>query len=133
MDYLHWQRAHLVGLSLGGAHPATWHRVCEFTAAGPACVALPLSIDWGFGGDLSALARGVPAVLDIYPSMCKLKFHHKISRVCDVSGAGFVACKVAAVAPERVASLTLLATTRDGWHTAASLACTPWLAAKVGI
>jgi pimeloyl-ACP methyl ester carboxylesterase len=47
-----------------------------------------------------------------------------------VAGTGFVAVKAAAMAPGRVASLTLLATTRHGWHNAASLACTPWLAAE---
>jgi len=39
-----------------------------------------------------------------------------------VAGAGFVAVKAAAMAPGRVASLTLLGTTRHGWHNAASLA-----------
>lgn len=35
--------------------------------------------------------------------------------------AGMVACKIAAAAPERVASLSLLSTTRHGWHMAVSM------------
>ena len=40
--------------------------------------------------------------------------------------AGMIACKLAAMSPSRVASLSLISTTSSGWHMLAGISREPW-------
>ncbi|KAK9840782.1 hypothetical protein WJX81_004350 [Elliptochloris bilobata] len=112
--------AHLAGLRDREGRPLV--TCCTFDNRGIGLSSIPTE---GSAYSTRLMAYDVLGLLD--------HLQWRRAHLVGLSLGGFVACKAAALAPLRVASLTLLATTRHGWHTAASLACTPWLAAKAGV